>query len=201
MIRILVAEDEHLIREAMSALLALESDLEIIAQASSGPETVVAARTHRPDVAVLDLQMPGIDGIAAAREILRDDPGCRVLIVTSHGMPGHLKRSLEAGVSGFVPKTISATKLADAIRTVHDGERYIDPALAADAIAAGDSPLSGRETDILALATDGAPVTEIARRACLAPGTVRNYLSSALTKLGAGNRHEAVHIARSHGWV
>ncbi|MDA2806465.1 response regulator transcription factor [Nocardiopsis suaedae] len=201
MIRVLLAEDEHLIREAMGALLTLELDLDLVAQASSGPEAVAAARTHRPDVAVLDLQMPGYNGITAAKEILRGDADCTVLIVTGHGIPGNLKRALEAGVAGFVPKTTSAAKLADAIRTVHGGERYIDASLAADAIAAGDSPLTARETEVLSHAGDGAPVTEIAERAFLAPGTVRNYLSSALTKLGAGNRHEAVYLARDRGWI
>ncbi|WP_061079395.1 response regulator transcription factor [Nocardiopsis alborubida] len=201
MIRVLVAEDEHLIREAMVALLVLEPDLEVIAQAASGHEAVAMAREHGPDVAVLDLRMPGLDGIAAAKTIIRHNNGCRTLILTSHGLPGHLKRSLEAGVKGFVPKMISAAKLADAIRAVHGGDRYIDPSLAADAISAGDSPLSAREADILALAADGATVNEIAQRASLAPGTVRNYLSSAVTKLEANNRHSAVHIARSHGWI
>ncbi|MDS1272276.1 response regulator transcription factor [Lipingzhangella sp. LS1_29] len=201
MIRVLLAEDEHLIREAMGALLALEPDLDVVAQASSGPEAVAAARTHQPNVAVLDLQIPGYDAITAAKEILRDVTECTVLIVTSHGIPGHLKRALEAGVAGFVPKTTSAAKLGDAIRAVHAGERYIDASLAADAIATGDSPLTARETDVLSYAGDGAPVTEIADRASLAPGTVRNYLSSALTKLGVGNRHEAVHLARARGWI
>lgn len=201
MISVLIADDEHLIREAMANLLALESDLEVAAQAATGPEAVAAAREHRPDVAVLDLQMPGTDGIAAARAIARQVPDCKCLIVTSHGLPGHLKRSLEQGLKGFVPKTVSAAALADAIRAVHSGGRYIDPALAADAISVGDSPLSPREADLLALAADGDPITEIARRASLAPGTVRNYLSSAVTKLGASNRHSAVHIARSHGWI
>lgn len=200
-ISVLLAEDERLIRESHAALLALETDLEVVAQAATGTEAISAARDHRADVAVLDLQMPEADGITAARTITARDSGCRTLIVTSHGLPGHLKRALEAGVKGFVPKTVSAAQLATVIRTVHTGNRYIDPSLAADAIAAGDSPLSAREADILALAADGATVSEIAHRATLAPGTVRNYLSQAVAKLGAANRHSAAHIARLRGWI
>ncbi|MEU8783447.1 response regulator transcription factor [Streptomyces sp. NPDC048637] len=200
-IRVLLAEDEHLIRESLAALLALEIDLEVVAQAATGDEAVTAARRHHPDVAVLDLQMPGTDGISAARAVIAHDSDCKTLIVTSHGLPGHLKRALEAGIKGFVPKTVSAAQLATVIRTIHHGHRYIDPTLAADAIAAGDSPLSAREADILALAADGATVSEIAHRAALAPGTVRNYLSQAVAKIGAPNRHSAAHVARSHGWI
>ena len=130
-----------------------------------------------------------------------DLPGCRCVIVTSHGRPGHLKRALSAGVRGFLPKTTSAATLAQVVRTVHQGGRYVDPQLAAEAISAGDSPLTPREADVLELAADGLPVEEIARRASLSPGTVRNYLSSAVTKLDATNRHEACARARSLGWI
>ncbi|WP_329381374.1 response regulator transcription factor [Streptomyces sp. NBC_01351] len=201
MIRVLLADDEHLILGAVAALLSLEDDLDIVATASSGTEAVTAAEEHRPDVAVLDLQMPGKDGIAAATAILRSVPGCRLLIVTSHGLPGHLKRALEAGVHGFLPKSVAAQELADVIRRVYAGHRHIDPELAADAISAGDSPLTAREADLLALAADGVPVAEIADRAALGEGTVRNYLSSATTKLGASNRYQAVHLARERGWI
>jgi two-component system response regulator DesR len=200
-IRVLLADDEHLIRGAVAALLALEDDLTVIAQAATGPEALAMARAHRPDVAVLDLQMPGMDGVSVALRLRAELPDCRVMIVTGHGRPGHLKRALAAGVRGFVPKTVSAQRLAEIIRTVRTGQRYVDPELAADAISSGDSPLTAREAELLELAADGAPVTEIAERAALAPGTVRNYLSSAAAKLHAENRHAAVRIARSHGWI
>jgi two-component system, NarL family, response regulator DesR len=201
MIRLLLADDENLIRTALASLLALQDDLEVVAQAAAGDEALAMARLHHPDVAVLDLQMPGMDGIAVAEALARDLPGCASLILTSHGRPGHLKRALAAGVRGFLPKTVSAQALADVVRTVHRGGRYVDPELAADAIAAGDSPLTSREADVLELAADGAPVGEIARRAALTSGTVRNYLSSAAAKLGAANRHEAVQVARANGWI
>ncbi|GHF44797.1 DNA-binding response regulator [Streptomyces mashuensis] len=200
-VRVLLADDEHLIRGALAALLGLEEDLRVVAEAGSGPEAVAMARAHRPDVAVVDLQMPGFDGVRVATSLRAELPGCRVLIVTSHGRPGHLRRALEAGVRGFVPKTVSAQRLAEIIRTVHAGGRYVDPELAADAISAGDSPLSPREAELLELAEDGAPVAEIAVRASLTPGTVRNYLSSAAAKLGAENRHAAARIARAQGWL
>jgi two-component system response regulator DesR len=201
MIRVLLADDEHLIRGALAALLGFEGDLEVVAEAATGPEAVAMALRHKPDVAVLDLQMPDKDGITAAQEIGAALPDCKTMIVTSHGLPGHLQRALSGGVRGFVSKTVSAQELAGIIRTVHGGRRYIDPVLAADAISAGDSPLSPREADLLALAADGAPIDEIAERAALAPGTVRNYLSSVTTKLGVENRHVAVHLARQRGWI
>ena len=201
MIRIVVADDEHLIREALVSLLGLEDDLEVVAQAASGDEALAVARKHAPDVAVLDLQMPGLSGTEVAAALASELPGCACVIVTSHGLPGHLKQALAVGVRGFVPKTISGSGLAGVIRTVHAGGRHVDPALAADAIAAGDSPLTPREADVLEYAADGAPVDQIARRAHLAEGTVRNYLSSAQAKLQAANRHEAAAIARRHGWI
>jgi two-component system response regulator DesR len=201
-IRVLLADDEHLFRGAVAALLSFEEDLVVVAEAASGAEAVAMAAAHRPDVAVLDLQMPGgADGVAVAGELRGALPGCRTMIVTSHGRPGHLKRALAAGVRGFVPKTVSAQRLAEIIRTVHAGGRYVDPELAADAISAGESPLTVRETQVLELAADGAPVADIARRAALSPGTVRNYLSSAAAKLTAENRHAAVRAARDRGWI
>ena len=200
-VRVLLADDEHLIRGALAALLALEDDLVVVAEAATGPEALAMARAHRPDVAVLDLQMPGKDGVTVATELRTELPGCRTMIVTGHGRPGHLKRALTADVRGFVPKTVSAQRLAEIIRTVHAGNRHVDPELAADAISAGDSPLTARETELLELAADGAPIAEIAERAALAPGTVRNYLSSAAAKLSAENRHTAVRIARERGWL
>lgn len=201
MIRLLLADDENLIRSALATLLSIQEDLEVVAQAASGDEALVMARLHRPDVAVLDLQMPGLDGIAVAETLATDLPACASLILTSYGRPGHLKRALAAGVRGFLPKTVSAQVLADVVRSVHRGGRYVDPELAADAISAGDSPLTTREADVLELAADGAAVEEIARRAALSPGTVRNYLSLAAAKLGAANRYEAVQKARTNGWI
>ncbi|MEU0840175.1 response regulator transcription factor [Streptomyces sp. NPDC005962] len=201
-IRVLLADDEHLIRGALAALLSLEDDLLVVAEAASGPEAMAMARAHRPDVAVLDLQMPGMDGVGVAAVLRSELPDCRTMIVTSHGRPGHLKRALEAGARGFVPKTASAQRLAEIIRTVHGGSRYVDPDLAADAISAGDSPLTARETELLDLAADGASIAEIARRAALSPGTVRNYLSAAAAaKLHAENRHAAARAARERGWL
>ncbi|SKC40908.1 response regulator transcription factor [Krasilnikoviella flava] len=201
MIRVVLADDETLIRDAVAQLLDLEDDLEVVAVAGTGPEAVAAIERHRPDVAVLDLQMPGADGIEVAERVRSAVPGCAVAIVTSHGRPGYLKKALAVGVRAFLPKSASAAVLAAAVRQVAAGGRYVDPELAADAISAGDSPLTAREADVLELAADGAPVEEIAERAALAPGTVRNYLSSAVAKLGVANRHEAARLARANGWV
>lgn len=200
-IRILLADDENLIRTALVQLLGLEPDLAVVAEAATGDEALAMAVKHAVDVAVLDLQMPGPDGIAVAEQLAEHLPGCGVVIVTSHGRPGHLKRALGAGVRGFLPKTTSAVTLAEVVRKVHAGGRHVDPELAAEAIAAGDSPLTPREADVLELAADGAPVDEIADRAALSPGTVRNYLSSAVIKLGAANRHDAAATARRMGWI
>ena len=201
MISILIADDETLIRTALAALLNLEADLSIAVQVTTGDEAVALARHHQPDVALLDLQMPGLDGISVAETLRQTLPGCASIIITSHGRPGHLKRALAAGARGFLPKTISADILSTAIRAVHAGGRYIDADLAAEAISAGNSPLTPREADVLELAADAHVVNDIARRVSLSPGTVRNYLSSATTKLGAANRYEAVRIARAHGWI
>ncbi len=200
-IRILLADDEHLIRTALAQMLSLEDDLDVVAEAATGDEAVAMAVRHQVDVAVLDLQMPGLDGTAAAEQIGRQLPSCACVIVTSHGRPGHLKRALTAGVRGFLPKTTSAATLAAVVRTVHAGGRHVDPQLAAEAIAAGDSPLTPREADVLELAATGAPIDEIAARASLSPGTVRNYLSNAMSKLNAANRHDACAIARRMGWI
>ena len=201
MIRVLLADDEHLIRTALVALLSLQDDLTVVAEAASGNEALAMAMAQSPDVAVLDLQMPGRDGIAVAAALLGDLPSCASVIVTSHGRPGHLKRALAAGVRGFLPKTASAQVLSDVIRTVHSGGRYVDPELAAETISVGDNPLTAREAAVLELAANGLPVDEISRLAHLTPGTVRNYLSAAAVKLGAANRHEAVHIAQAQGWI
>ncbi|MFF8917399.1 response regulator [Streptomyces sp. NPDC015032] len=199
--RVLLADDENLIRGALAALLSLEEDIDVVAQASDGKEAVTMACKHAPDVAVLDLVMPHMDGIGVTGAIAAELPSCRCLIVTSHGLPGHFKRALSAGVMGFASKNLSARDLAGIIRTVHAGRRYVEPSITTNAIKAGDSPLTAREMDLLNLAADGAPVTEVAERAVLNPGTVRNYLSSAITKLGVSNRHEAVGKAREQGWI
>ena len=201
MIRVLLADDEHLIRGAIAALLSLEDDMEVVAQAATGAEAISLARALRPDVAVLDLQLPDLDGVTVATTLHAEVPACRTMIVTSHGLPGHLKRALTGGVRGFLAKTVAAEVLATVVRTVHAGGRYVDPQLAAEAISAGDSPLTAREADVLRLAATGAPIDEIAQHASLSPGTVRNYLSSAVGKTGAANRHEAARIARTRGWI
>ncbi|GAA4235363.1 two-component system response regulator DesR [Streptosporangium album] len=201
MIRILIADDEHLIREAIAGLLELEDDFEIVGQVASGDEALKTALRLRPDVALLDLQMPSPDGIEVARQLSSRLPECLSIIVTSHGRPGYLKSALSAGVRGFLPKTTSSRNLAQVVRKIAAGGRHVDPELAAEAIGAGDSPLTPREADVLALARDGAPVDEIAQRVSLSPGTVRNYLATAIAKLGASNRHEAARIAAEHGWI
>lgn len=201
MIRILVADDEHLIRQAIAGLLDLEEDFEVVGQAASGDEAAVTALKLRPDVALLDLQLPGPDGIEVARRLAAELPDCRCVIVTSHGRPGYLKSALAAGVRAFLPKTVSSRTFAEVVRKVAGGGRYVDPDLAAEAISAGDSPLSPRESDVLALARDGAPVDEIAQRVSLSRGTVRNHLAAAMAKLDAANRHEAARIAAEHGWI
>ncbi|WP_433010576.1 response regulator transcription factor [Kribbella sp. CA-294648] len=207
MIRLLLADDENLIRTALAALLSLEDDLEVVGQAASADEAVAMARLHRPDVAVLDLQMPGLaapsamGGIGVVEALRKELPECTCVIVTGHGRPGYLKQALAAGARGFLPKTVSAHVFADVIRTIHAGGRYVDPELAAEAISAGDNPLTPREAEVLEHAADGAPIEQIAQRASLSPGTVRNYLSSAAGKLGTTNRHESVQLARTHGWI
>lgn len=201
MIRVIIADDETLLRDALEALLSLQPDIEVVIVAASGQEAVAQINHHQPDVALLDLQMPDKDGISVMQEVAASSPATRCIIVTSHARPGHLKRALSAGAKGFIPKTTSAQILSEIIRKVHAGGRYVDPEVSAEAIAAGDSPLTHREADVLELADGGAPVEEIAQRAHLSVGTVRNYLSSAVTKLGAPNRHAAVEIARARGWI
>ena len=169
MISILIADDETLIRTALAALLNLEGDLSVAAQAATGDEAVALARHHQPDVALLDLQMPGLDGITVAETLRQTLPGCASIIITSHGRPGHLKRALAAGARGFLPKTISADVVSTAIRAVHAGGRYIDADLAAEAISAGNSPLTPREADVLELAADAHSINDIARRISLSP--------------------------------
>ncbi|WP_280346344.1 response regulator transcription factor [Nocardia neocaledoniensis] len=206
MIPVYLADDETLIRSALATMLDLEADLEVVAHVGSGTELVELWRLRATSgepvaVAVIDLQMPGLDGIDTAVELQRITPGAGTLIVTSHGRPGYLKRALAAGVRGFLPKTTSAATLAEVIRSVHTGGRYVDPELAAEAISAGDTVLTAREADVLEFAADGSSVEDIARRAHLSPGTTRNYLSSAMSKLGVANRYEAALKAREKGWI
>lgn len=206
MIPVFLADDETLVRAALATMLGLEDDIEVLDHVGSGEELLALWQRRTESgapvaVAVIDLQMPGIDGIETAIELQRLTPGAATLIVTSHGRPGYLKRALAAGVRGFLPKTASAATLAAVIRTVHGGGRYVDPELAAEAISAGDSLLTAREADVLEYAIDGASVEDIARRAHLSPGTTRNYLSSAMAKLGVANRYEAALKAREKGWI
>ncbi|MFI9581328.1 response regulator [Streptomyces sp. NPDC052236] len=200
-IRVLLADDEKLILGGLSALLATEEDLTVVAEAEDGTKALNLAKKYIPDICVLDLNMPGKDGISVIRDLHYAHPSIRCLIVTSHAAPGCLKQALMAGARGFLPKTTSARELASIIRVVHGGARYIDPDMAADAISVGESPLTKREADILSLAADGAPIDEVAERAVLAPGTARNYLSNITVKLKVANRHEAVHMARQYGWI
>lgn len=201
MIRILLADDQALIRGALAALLATESDLEVVAEVGRGDEVVDAAAVHRPDVALLDVQMPGLDGLAAAGALRERVPGCRVLMLTTFGRPGYLRRALEAGASGFMVKDAPPEQLIDAIRRVHAGLRVVDPALAIESLTVGESPLTERERDVLVAAADGATVADIARRLFLSEGTVRNHLSSVIGKTGARTRADAVRIATGHGWI
>lgn len=201
MIKVLLAEDQDLVRGAMAALLGLEPDLEVVAEVGRGDKVLEAALTNRPDVAVLDIEMPGGDGIAAASALRRALPACRVLMVTTFGRPGYLRRAMASGASGFMLKDAPATELAVAIRRTAAGERVLDPQLAAQALSEGDSPLSPREAEVLLSAADGASIAEVAGRLFLSEGTVRNHLSSAIQKLEARNRMEAVRVAQEKGWL
>ena len=200
-VRLLLADDQELIRTALAIMLGLEDDFEVVASVSRGDEVVAAARTHHPDVALLDIEMPGIDGLAAAGVLAQEVPTCRSLILTTFGRPGYLRRAMESGAFGFVVKDAPPEQLADAIRRVAAGERVVDPALAAATLASGTSPLTARERDVLVAARPGATVAEIADRLFLSEGTVRNYLSSAIAKTGTRNRAEAVRTADENGWL
>ncbi|MEU4365171.1 response regulator transcription factor [Promicromonospora sp. NPDC023987] len=201
MIRLLLADDQALVRGALAALLDLEADLEVVAQVGRGDEVVDAARGTKADVALLDVEMPGLDGIATAAALAAELPGCRSLIVTTFGRPGYLRRALDAGAGGFVVKDTPSGQLADAVRRVHSGLRVVDPELAVASLMVGDSPLTEQESRVLALAADGGTVAQVAGEAHLSEGTVRNYLSSAMGKTGARTRAEAVQIARENGWL
>lgn len=200
-IRLLLADDQAMVRGALATLLGLEPDMEVVAEVGRGDEVVAAARTSKPDVALVDVEMPGLDGIAATAALHEAMPGVRVLIVTTFGRPGFLRRALQAGASGFVVKDTPARQLAEAVRRVHSGLRVVDPALAADSLAGGESPLTARETEVLVAAREGGSVADIARDVSLSEGTVRNHLSSAIGKTMARNRADAVRIADEYGWL
>ena len=200
-IRLLLADDQELIRTALGVMLELEDDFEVVASVGHGDEAVAAAKQHQPDVALLDIEMPGIDGLAVAGVLAQEVPRCRSLILTTFGRPGYLRRAMESGARGFVVKDSPPERLAEAIRRVAAGERVVDPALAATTLAAGASPLTARERDVLVAARPGASVAEIAGKLFLSEGTVRNYLSSAIAKTGTRNRAEAVRTADERGWL
>ena len=201
MIKLLLADDQALVRGALAALLNLEPDLEVVAEVGSGDAVLPAVLEHRPDVALLDVEMPGIDGIAATALVRQKSPRTRVLIVTTFGRPGFLRRAMQAGAHGFVVKDTPAAELADAVRKVHRGLRVVDPQLATDSLVAGESPLTPRETEVLRAARDGSTVAAIAKRLFLSEGTVRNHLSAAIGKTGATTRAEAVLTAEGNGWL
>jgi two-component system response regulator DesR len=200
-IRLLLAEDQQMMRGALALSLELEPDLEVVAQVASGDQVLAAARTSAPDVALLDIEMPGLSGIDATAELLAELPQCRVLILTTFGRPGYLRRAMEAGASGFLVKDSPVDQLATAIRRVVAGERVVDADLAASALSTGANPLSAREQDVLLAGVDGSTVTDIAVRLRLSESTVRNYLSAAIGKTGTRNRTEAARVAQQNGWL
>ena len=200
-IRVLLAEDQAMIREALTALLSFEDDIEVVAQVGRGDEVANAARDTDPDVALLDIEMPGMDGLAAAAELRKHHPDIKIVILTTFGRPGYLRRAMESGVSGFIVKDSPADKLAQTIRQVRNGQKVIDPDLAAAALTGGASPLTPRERDVLAASHDGATIAEIAAVLYLSEGTVRNYLSACIQKTGARNRTEALRLAEERGWL
>lgn len=201
MIRLLIADDQALVRGAMAALLGLEPDIEVVAEVGRGDVILEACREHHPDVALLDVEMPGMDGIEATSVLRAEGVDVRVLIVTTFGRPGFVRRALQSGADGFVVKDTPARQLAEAVRRIHAGERVLDPALAADSVFVGESPLTPREVEVLRLAHGGSAVAVIARQLSLSEGTVRNHLSSAIGKTGATTRVEAARIAEGNGWL
>jgi two-component system, NarL family, response regulator DesR len=198
---VLLAEDQAMIREALAALLSFEDDIEVVAQVGRGDEVTPAALASKPDVALLDIEMPGMDGLTAAAALSQASPGTKIVILTTFGRPGYLRRAMEAGASGFVVKDSPADRLARTIRQVLSGQRVIDPELAAAALSEGASPLTPRERDVLAASQDGATIAEIAAALYLSEGTVRNYLSACIQKTGARNRTEALRVAEERGWL
>lgn len=203
MIRVLIADDQDLVRGALAALLGSEADIEVVAEVGRGDKVVEAVRANRVDVALLDIEMPGMTGIEAAEQLqaARGVPSCRTVIVTTFGRPGYLRKALAAGVSGFVVKDTPASQLAEAVRRVHRGLRVVDPALAEESLFTPDSPLTGREVEVCRAARGGTGIREIAAQLHLSQGTVRNHLSSVIGKIGASNRFEAVTVADQNGWL
>jgi two-component system response regulator DesR len=200
-IRLLLADDQALVRGALAALLDLEADLQVVAEVGRGDEVVAAAVREQADVALMDVEMPGLDGIGATAALRKALPSCRVLVVTTFGRPGYLRRAVEAGASGFVVKDTPARQLAEAVRRVHAGLRVLDPALAEESLVTGASPLTARETEVLRAARGGDTVSDLAAVLHLSEGTVRNHLSAAIGKTGARNRAEAVKLAEDRGWL
>ena len=201
MIRVLLAEDQAMVRGALAGLLSLEPDIEVVAQVARGDEVLEAAQAQRPDVALLDIEMPGADGLQAAAQLRSELPACKILMLTTFGRPGYLRRAMEQGAAGFLLKDDPSDALARAIRRAMRGERVVDPGLAAAALSEGPSPLTAREHDVLSAARENATVADIASVLHLSPGTVRNYLSEAISKLGVANRIEAARLARQKGWL
>ncbi|MBZ6229593.1 response regulator transcription factor [Streptomyces olivaceus] len=201
MIRLLLADDQALVLGALAAVLRLEPDMDVVAEVGTGSEVLAAAQQYEPDIALLDVQMPGRDGLTVAADLQRALPGCRTIICTTFSRPGYLSRAMSAGAAGYVVKDSPPEQLVDAIRRVHAGLRFVDPALAAEALAGGASPLTGREADALRVAAEGGTVADIARALRLSQGTVRNHLSSAIGKTQARTRAEAARIAEANGWL
>ncbi|EMR00570.1 two component LuxR family transcriptional regulator [Paeniglutamicibacter gangotriensis Lz1y] len=200
-IRVLLADDQALVRGALAALLNLEEDIEVVAQAGDGAQVAQLALEHRVQVALLDIQMPGTNGLAAATQLRQRLPDCKVLMVTTFDRPGYLRAAFDAGASGFLVKDTPSAELAAAVRSVHAGGRVLDPALAATSLLNGANPLTEREREVLGCAQSGKPVAQIAAGLHLSVGTVRNHLSSAIGKTGASNRIEAAHLAHDQGWI
>lgn len=200
-VRVLLADDQALVRGALAALLSLERDIEVVAEVGRGDQVIEAVRAHDAQVALLDIEMPGLDGIEVARRLREQVPTCRSLVVTTFGRAGYVRRALEAGASGFVVKDTPAGELAEAVRRVHAGLRVVDPTLATESLYGGANPLSPREQEVLRAALSGAPVARIAAQVHLSPGTVRNHLSSAIGKTGTSTRGEAATVAEENGWL
>jgi two-component system response regulator DesR len=201
MIRVLIAEDQAMVRGALASLLGLEHDIEVVSEVARGDEVVEAALAARPDVALLDIEMPGMSGLDAAERLRAAVPSCRILILTTFGRPGYLRRAMEQGAAGFMLKDAPAEQLASAIRRAFGGERVVDPGLAAAALSQGENPLTAREREVLGAAREHATVAELAAALFLSPGTIRNHLSTVMQKLDARNRGEAIRRAEENGWL
>jgi two-component system response regulator DesR len=201
MIRILIAEDQAMVRGALASLLSLEEDLEVVAEIARGDEVLAAARACSPDVALLDIEMPGANGLEVCEQLATALPALRVLIVTTFGRPGYLRRAMQGGAAGFLLKDAPAQELAEAIRRAVAGERIVDPALAAAALRQGANPLTAREREVLSIARREGTIAELALALHLSHGTTRNHLSSIMRKLGASSRIEAIRIAEEQGWL